>query len=474
MILDRSISELARLLRDKKISSVELVSEAYSKAHKLKRLNSFITLIDQNTLIKEAQKKDASRTSQSSELHGIPFSLKDAYVTKDIETTSASKVLDGFMPPYDASVYSSLSRVGAILIGKNNLDAWGHGGSTENTDFGAGKNPWNETCIPGGSSGGSAIAISTGMVSFAIGEDTGGSIRCPASMCNVSGLKVTYGRVSRFGTISYASSLDSVGPMAKSVEDLALVLEHIAGKDIKDATSSNETVERYRDYLGRDIQGKVIGLPAEFFTSGLDPEIEHAIRKAATIFESLGAHIKEVSIPMMKHGVALYYLIALSETSSNLARYDGIRYGTERSNFSAETERRIMLGTYALSAGYADKMYKKAQKARSVLIQNFNDVFETCDVLLAPVNPSLPSKIGELINDPVKNLLEDLYTGPVNLVGVPSLSVPVGFSKLNLPIGMQLIGKKFHEGELFSFGHAYQRVTDWHTRQPPIELGGAS
>jgi len=469
MLIDNSIKQLNTLLQKKEISSVDLVKESFEKIEKFNSsLNSFITVRDKKDVISEAEKKDKNRQKDDPILSGIPYSIKDAYVTKNLRTTAASKILDDFVPPYSATVVEKINSQGAILIGKNNHDAWGHGGSTENTDYNAGKNPWDTERIPGGSSGGSAISLSTRMVPFAITEDTGGSIRNPAAICNVSGLKVTYGRVSRYGAIAYASSLDSVGPMAKSVEDLAYVLQYMAGVDKFDATSSTRPVPNYSGSLGKDIKGKKIGLPKEFFGEGLDSECKEIILTAAKKFESLGAEIVDVSIPFLKYGVTIYYLISMSETSSNLARYDGIRYGNSRDKFTEETMRRIMIGTYALSAGYADKLYKKAQKARTVLISEFDDAYKKCDAILSPVVPGKPRKIGELINDPLQNLLEDLYTVTTNLVGIPSLSIPAGFTKDNLPVGIQLMGKKFAEEELLQTGDAYQKVTDWHTKIPPI------
>lgn len=468
MLINKSIKELASLLKEKEISSVDLIKESFDKVEKFdNRLHSFITLREKKQILKEAETKDRLRKDDSSVIYGLPFSIKDAYNSEGLRTTAGNRILDDYFPPYSATVLKKIIDSGSILIGKNNLDAWGHGGSTENTDYQAAHNPWDLNRIPGGSSGGSAIAISTRMVPFSIGEDTGGSIRSPSSMCNISGLKVTYGRVSRYGTIAYASSLDSVGPMAKSVEDLSYLLEIIAGKDDLDSTSSSTQIDKYSQFLGQSIKGKVIGLPKEFFTKGLDPRIKKTILEAAKTFEKLGAKIKEVSLPYFAYGVSIYYLIAPSETSSNLGRYDGIRYGGERELFSAETKRRILLGTYALSAGYADKLYKKAQKLRTVLIREYESALKECDILLAPVSPSLPSIIGELINDPLKNILEDLYTVTINLVGAPSLSIPAGFAE-GLPVGMQLIGRKFAEKELLQFGCLYQQETDWHKRLPPI------
>ena len=468
MLLDKSISQLAKLLRSKKVSSVDLVTEAYDRIADLNpQLNSFISLRDKEEVIKEAKKADEGIDQATSLLHGIPYSLKDAYVNKETQTTCGSQVLDGFNSPYEATVQKKLKDSGAILIGKNNLDAWGHGGSTGNTDYKVGKNPWDITRTPGGSSGGSAAAISSRMISFSIGEDTGGSIRNPSSMCNTSGLKVSYGRVSRYGTISYASSLDSVGPMAKSVEDLALVLKNIIGKDKLDATSSNNNDTDYLTDLNKKVS-KTIGLPKEFFDEGLDPKVKEIILKAVKKYEDAGHKVVEVSIPLIKYGVSIYYLTGLSETSSNMARYDGVRYGHSRQLLSDETKRRIMLGSYALSAGYADELYKKAQQARTKLIEEFTKAFKECDVLLAPVTPSIPAKIGELINDPLKSFLEDLYTGPINVAGLTSLSIPAGFTQDKLPVGMQLIGKRFHEAELLQLGHAYQQLTNWHLEKPSI------
>lgn len=471
MLINKSIKELSDLLKKKEISSVDLVKESYSKIEKYDfKLHSFITVREKNEALEEAEKKDKNRKEDSSIIYGLPFSIKDAYCTEDFRTTAGNKILDNFLPPYSAEVYKKIVNSGSILIGKNNMDAWGHGGSTENTDYQPAHNPWDVSRIPGGSSGGSAIAISTRMVPFSIGEDTGGSIRSPSSACNISGLKVTYGRVSRLGAIAYASSLDSVGPMAKSVEDLSYLLEIMAGQDILDSTSSKTKVDKYNQFLGKPIKGKIIGLPKEFFGKGLDPKVKKAIIEATKVFEKLGAKIQEVSLPHFIYGVSIYYLIALSETSSNLGRYDSFRFGGERELFSTETKKRILLGTYALSAGYSDKLYKKAQKLRTILIQEYNEALKTCDVLLAPVNPSLPSKTGELINDPLKNLMEDLYTGTISLVGAPSLSIPAGFAE-GLPVGMQIVGKKFGEGELFQLGYLYQQETDWHKKLPTIITG---
>ena len=468
MLIDKPISELAKLLKDRKISVLELVTEAYEQIEKFdSKVNAFITVRDKNEVLAEAKMADKNLDQAKSPLYGIPYALKDAYVNQETRTTCGSQVLDQFNSPYAATVQKKLKNTGAILIGKNNMDAWGHGGSTENTDYQTTKNPWDLARIPGGSSGGSAAAIASRMVCFAIGEDTGGSIRNPSSMCNTSGLKVSYGRVSRYGSIAYASSLDSVGPMAKTVEDLALVMKEIVGQDKFDSTSSNNQDLDYLTNLNKK-EIKTIGLPKEFFSEGLDNEVKTIILEAAEKLKTAGHKIVEVSVPLIKHGVSIYYLIGLSETSSNMARYDGIRYGESRQLLSDETKRRIMLGTYALSAGYADELYKKAQKARTKLIEEFAKAFENCDILLCPVTPNPPAKIGELINDPLKSFLEDLYTGPINVAGLTSLAIPAGFTQNNLPIGMQLVGQRFHEAELLQLGNAYQKLSDWHLKKPLI------
>lgn len=469
MLLDKSIKELAEGLKKKDFSSVDLVSECYENIERLDlKINAFITTVDKEKAIKEAQEKDNHRTANVSPLYAIPYILKDVYVTKGMRTTAASHVLKNYIPQYDATVYKKLTKAGVILLGKTNQDAWGHGGSTENTDFGPAHNPWDLTRVTGGSSGGAAAAISTRMAVFAIGEDTGGSIRNPAAWCNISGLKVSYGRVSRYGAIAYASSFDTVGPMAKTAEDCAVVLEEIAGKDPFDATSSPEAVSKYSSGLSGAVKGLSIGIPKEFYTEGLDPQIKKSIQEAMKEFEKLGINIKGISMPMFDFGIPVYYIIGPSETSSNLARYDGIRFGNGRENFTPETKRRIMIGTYALSAGYYDAYYKQAQKARTLFIKEYQKALAECDVLLMPVNPTPPLKIGELINDPIKNYLADIYTNSQNPVGVPSLAIPCGFTENNLPIGMQLVGKMFSESLLLQVGNAYQQVTQWHKQKPKL------
>lgn len=468
MLLDLSIFELSKGLEANKFSSEDIIKECYGNIERLNpTINAFITLLDKEDVLKVAREKDKNCKEDSSILYGLPYVIKDSYNTKGIRTTAASNVLADYIPPYSATVYQKVIDAGAILIGKTNMDAWGHGASSENTDFGPVKNPWDNSRVAGGSSGGNAAAISAGMAVFGIGEDTGGSIRNPSSWCNITGLKVTYGRVSRYGCIAYVSSFDTMGPMAKTVEDCAHILQIIAGRDVNDATSSPEEVPDYTLSLKKDINRLVIGMPKECFGKGVDEEIKNLINNVKKEYEKLGAVIKEISMPMLEFGVPVYYLIGTSETSSNLARYDGIRYGKDRSKFTKETMRRIMLGTYALSAGYYDAYYKKAQQGRTLFIQEYQKALSECDLILMPVEPMPATRIGELINNPVQNMLADIFTSQTP-VGVPSLAVPCGFTDEKLPVGFQLIGKMFSEPLLLHAGYAYQQVTNWHNRKPQL------
>lgn len=462
-MLDKSLRELQSLLREKKISAADLVNETYDNIEKHNAaVNAYIAVKPREEALEEV------RSLPDGVLYGIPFSMKDAYLTRGLKTTAASKVLGDYMPQYDATVYTKLKKAGAICVGKANMDAWGHGASTENNDFGPTHNPWDTTRVAGGSSGGSAAAIASGLCQFSIGEDTGGSIRNPAAWCNVTGLKVTYGRVSRYGAIAYASSFDTVGPMAQSVEDIAYLLEIMAGIDVYDATSSPSPVDDYTEEMKKPLKGLTVGIPTEMLSASLDPEIKSAIEKAGREFSHLGAEVIDVSLPIAEIALAAYYLIGPSEISSNLARYDGHRYGSTRDLFTLETMRRILIGTYALSAGYYDAYYRKAQKVRTLLIRKYEEAFKMCDVLLMPVNPTHAPKFGELVSDPIANMMADIYTTSVNQVGVPSLALPVGFSENNLPIGMQLVGKRFDEKTIIRLGYQYQQVTDWHTRKPEL------
>ena len=394
-----------------------------------------------------------------SPLAGIPVAIKDIFCTKDIETTAGSNILKGFVPPYDATVVKKLKAQNAVIIGKTNCDAFAHGSSGENSDFGPTKNPYDPERVPGGSSSGSAAAVASGETIFAIGTDTGGSTRLPAGFCNLVGLKPTYGRVSRYGVIAMASSLDSPGPLTKTVADGALVTQALAGHDPLDSTTPDVPVPDYQALLEEGVQNLKIGVPKEYFGKGIEVEVEKLVREAIAKLEELGAKAIEVSLPHTKYGVATYALICHSEVSSNLARYDGIRFGQERESFGEEAKRRIMLGTFALSSGYYDQYYQKAQKVRTLIRQDFDEAFKKVDVILTPTSPGVPFKLGEKVDDPLKMYLSDIFMVSVNLAGIPALNLPCGFVKTSgkkLPIGMQIIGPQLSEPLLFRVGYGYE------------------
>lgn len=481
-----TIAEIQELLQKGKISSTELVKDSLKRIETLDiEVKAFLS-INEKAAIKKALKVDRKIVSRIKlkPLEGIPYSVKDVFCTKDMRTTAGSKILDNFIPPYDATVIRYLNEQDAILIGKTNCDPFGLGSSTENSGYFTTHNPFNLDCVPGGSSGGSAAAVASRMGIFSIAEDTGGSIRQPSSFCNVTGIKVTYGRVSRYGSISYGSSLDTVGHIGRCVEDVALVLETTAGVDPHDATSVDRPVPSYTKEMKRAIAGKQIGLPKEYFPKGgIDTEVEKIIREAAETFRNLGCHIEEISLPSTKYAIASYYLTAISELSANLARYDGIRFGysargakdleelyekSRAEGFEDEVKRRIMLGTYALSAGYYDEYYKKAMQVRSLIKREFDEAFKRVDVILAPVAPTPAFLIGSHQNDPLAMWLEDAFTVTLNPTGCPGLALPAGFSRKGLPVGMQLIGPQFSEEVLFQLGYHYQNATDWHRRVPPL------
>ncbi|MBU2592389.1 MAG: Asp-tRNA(Asn)/Glu-tRNA(Gln) amidotransferase subunit GatA [Patescibacteria group bacterium] len=444
-----SINQIKKLIKSGQVSPEEVYKVFLSRIKKFNPgLNAFITVIE---------KPEIDKTKKDAPLFGIPFSMKDVYMTKGIKTTAGSAILKNYISQYDAAVYRRLKQAGAVLIGKTNCDAWGHGVSTENSDLMTTKNPWNTDFVAGGSSGGSGACLAKDMAVFDIGEDTGGSIRLPASFCSVVGLKATYGLISRYGAIAYASSLDTVGPMARTVEDCALVLEAIAGKDRLDATSSSLPIPKYSQQLNKSIKGTKIGIPKEYFVKGLDQEVAQKVKQVINRFEKMGARIIKISLPMTKYAIAVYYLIAPSETSSNLSRFDGIRYGKGRGKFGDEAKRRILLGTFALSAGYYDAYYLKATKIRTLIKRDFEKAFKTVDVIVAPVSPTPPFKIGEKADDPLQMYLADVFTVPISLAGVPSLSLPCGFSQKGLPIGFQIIGPHFQEAKILNFGHQYQK-----------------
>lgn len=427
-------------------------------------LDAFIT-IDGEGALKAADAVDqkAAAGAPLGPLAGIPIALKDALCTKGLRTTCASKILANFIPPYDATAVSRLRRADAVILGKLNMDEFAMGSSSENSHFGAVKNPCDPTRVAGGSSGGSAVAVAAGQAFMALGSDTGGSIRLPASFCGVVGLKPTYGRVSRYGLIAYASSLDQIGPVARNVEDAALLLRVIAGRDPRDSTSARVPVPDYPSACRRGVEGFAIGLPKEFFAEGLRPHVRHAVMRGVELLEKNGACIREISLPIAGHpayAIAAYYIVATAEASSNLSRYDGVKYGfraddaeslidmyvqTRSRGFGAEVKRRVMLGTYALSAGYYDAYYRKAQQVRTLIRRDFARAFETCDLIASPVSPTPAFKLGEKLRDPLQMYLSDIYTVSVNLAGIPGMSVPCGTSPAGLPIGLQLLGDAFAE-----------------------------
>lgn len=437
-------------------------------------LNCYVTVTAESAIqdAMESGKRYESK-QQKSVLDGVPVGIKDVFCIKDIRTTASSKMLENFVPAYDATVVKKLKDAGAIIVGKNNCDAWAHGASTENSDFGVTKNPWDISRVPGGSSGGSAAAVAAGECVYSIGSDTGGSIRQPAGFCGVVGLKPTYGRVSRYGLIAMASSLDCVGPIANTTEDVAKIMEIIAGHDEKDSTSVDISVPEYSKQLEKPLVGKKIGWAKEYFEMGLNEEIKTALENARKVYEKLGAKFVEVSLPHIKYGVPVYYIIQPAEVSSNLGRYDGVKYGhgakssdnlidnyfkSRDEGFGAEAKRRIMLGTFVLSAGYYDAYYNKAMKVRTLIKHDFEKAFTRADVILSPVSPTTAFKIGEKANDPIQMYLADVYTAAINLAGNPALALPCGFDKKGLPIGMQIIGKHFDEETVLNFGHMYEKA----------------
>jgi aspartyl-tRNA(Asn)/glutamyl-tRNA(Gln) amidotransferase subunit A len=477
----KTIAELSRELAAKNISSVELTELFLNRIQRYnEQLNSFITVTSDHA--KDAAKKaDALRAKgQASPLLGIPIAYKDIFCTDGIKTSCGSKILDNFIAPYDATIVKNLKAAGTVMLGKTNMDEFAMGSSNETSYYGPVKNPWDMDYVPGGSSGGSAAAIAASLTPAATGTDTGGSIRQPAALCGITGLKPTYGRVSRYGMIAFASSLDQGGPFAKSAEDTALLLNAMSGFDERDSTSVNEPVPDYAAALNNDIKGVRIGLPKEYFSNGLSDAVAKVIQAAIKEYEKLGAIITEISLPHTALSVPAYYVIAPAECSSNLARYDGVRFGYRCDNphdlldlykrsrsegFGEEVKRRIMVGTYVLSAGYYDAYYIKAQKIRRLIRDDFVNAFKQVDVILSPTAPTPAFKLGEKTSDPISMYLSDIYTIAVNLAGLPGISLPAGFVG-KLPIGMQLIGHLFGEAKLLNIAHQYQTVTDWHKRIP--------
>jgi len=469
-----TIKEARDGLKRKKFSSVELTKACLEQIKKHNpSLNAFITVTEKEAL-ESAKKADetinnlAIKQFNNYPLLGIPVALKDLFSTKGVKTTAGSNVLKDYIPPYDATVVRKLKDAGAVIVGKTNLDAWGHGSSGENSDFGKTLNPWSKEHVPGGSSSGSAAALAADMCIASTGTDTGGSIRLPASFNNVVGFKPTYGRVSRYGIIAMASSLDSIGHFTKTAEDAALLLNVTAGKDPMDATTLSNPAEDFTENLNKGIKGLKIGVPKEFVTSELDKEVKEKFGAAIKTLEKLGAEIIDVSLPHTEDGIAAYYIIQPSEVSSNLARYDGIRFGNDRSFFGDEAKRRIMLGTFTLSSGYYDAYYKKAMSVRTLIKKDFENAFDKVDVIISPVCPTPPWKLGEKINDPLKMYVSDVLTVTANIAGIPGLSIPAGFSSNNLPIGIQIIGKQLSENLLFRVGNAYEKETMFYKHRPKL------
>ncbi|MBX9765004.1 MAG: Asp-tRNA(Asn)/Glu-tRNA(Gln) amidotransferase subunit GatA [Pseudomonadaceae bacterium] len=476
-----TLAEIARGLADKQFSAEELTRNLLARIAQLDpQLNSFIT-VTADQAIAQAQAADARRAAgESSALLGAPIAHKDLFCTQDVLTTCGSKILTGFKAPYNATVVEKLAAAGAVSLGKLNMDEFAMGSANESSHYGAVKNPWDLTRVPGGSSGGSAAAVAARLLPAATGTDTGGSIRQPAALTNLTGIKPTYGRVSRWGMIAYASSLDQGGPLARTAEDCALMLQAMAGFDAKDSTSVDQPVDDYLAALSQPLAGLRIGLPKEYFGTGLDARIGEKVMAVVEALKKLGATVKDISLPNMQHAIPAYYVIAPAEASSNLSRFDGVRFGYRCENpvnledlykrsrgegFGAEVKRRIMVGTYALSAGYYDAYYLKAQKIRRLIKNDFVAAFNDVDVILGPTTPNLAWKLGEKNNDPVAAYLEDIYTITANLAGIPGLSMPAGFVD-GLPVGVQLLGNYFQEGRLLNVAHQYQQVTDWHTQAP--------
>ncbi|NVK30909.1 MAG: Asp-tRNA(Asn)/Glu-tRNA(Gln) amidotransferase subunit GatA [Gammaproteobacteria bacterium] len=468
------------LLNSQKASATELTQEALQKAHALQdKLNAFVTIDDSS--LEAAKSADERRArGENGLLDGLPIALKDIFCTDGLKTSCGSKMLDNFVAPYDATVVSKLKSAGAVSIGKLNMDEFAMGSSNENSFYGPVKNPWNTQKVPGGSSGGSAAAVAAGIVSATLGTDTGGSIRQPASFCGITGLKPTYGRVSRYGMVAYASSLDQGGPMARTAEDCALLLSAIAGHDPRDSTSVNRPVDDYETALSQGVAGKVIGLPNQYFGEGLDEGVRKVVDDAIKALESLGAKVVELDLPQQSLALPAYYVIAPAEASSNLSRYDGVRFGYRAENpadlndlycrsrseaFGEEVQRRIIAGTYVLSEGYFDAYYRQAQRLRRMIYNEFATAFESVDMIVGPTTPTVAFDLGQNTKDPVAMYLNDIYTITANLAGIPGLSVPCGFSD-GMPVGLQILGRPFEEGTLLAAGHAYQRATDWHTQQP--------
>jgi len=480
-----SAHNLHKLIEDKEVSVEEVVTSFLKRIERVEdKIKAFLSL-NKDESLKEAKEWD-KRIYQGEEikpLTGIPIAIKDLICIRKNETTCASYILKGFYPPYSATVIEKLKEAGVIFIGKTNMDEFAMGSSTENSAFQITRNPWNVNTIPGGSSGGSAAAVASGEAPLALGSDTGGSIRQPASLCGIVGLKPTYGRVSRYGLIAFASSLDQIGPITRDVTDCAQVLKIISGKDEFDSTSLNYPVPDYLQSLIPDIKGVKIGLPKEYLIPGMEKEVKKSFSAAINVLTDLGAKTEEISLPHTDYAVATYYLIATAEASSNLSRYDGVEYGyrtkektnliemykkTRQKGFGDEVKRRIMLGTYVLSKGYYEDYYGKAQRVRTLIKEDFDKAFQNLDVIITPTSPTVAFKVGEKVDDPLKMYLSDIFTISANLAGIPGISIPCGFGKDNLPIGLQILGKPLEEEMILRVAYAYEQNTEWHKRTPNL------
>ena len=480
-----TIHDLRDLIQKGEVSPVEVVQKFLTRIGEVEeRIQAFNTLTAQPALATARRLEEMQiQGEKMPPLAGIPVAIKDVICTKGVATTCSSKILENYIPPYDATVMSRLNAAGCVTLGKLNMDEFAMGSSTENSAFKKTRNPWNLDCVPGGSSGGSAAAVAADMCAGALGSDTGGSIRQPGGFCGIVALKPTYGRVSRYGLVAFASSLDQIGPMTKDVRDAAILLQVIAGHDPLDSTSADTPVPDYEAGLTGDIKGIRIGIPSEYFIPGMDPEVESAVHEAIRVLERLGAVQEEVSLPHTDYAVAVYYLVATAEASSNLERYDGVKYGyrtarsehlidmymkTRREGFGPEVKRRIMLGTYALSAGYYDAYYLKALKVRTLIRQDFTEAFKRCDVIATPTSPTPPFKFGEKTDDPLQMYLSDILTISANLAGIPGINVNCGYTKSELPIGLQIIGKPFDEETILRVAHAYEQATGWYKQRPRL------
>ncbi|MBI5467918.1 MAG: Asp-tRNA(Asn)/Glu-tRNA(Gln) amidotransferase subunit GatA [Deltaproteobacteria bacterium] len=480
-----TIHGLSEKLKNRETTSVEATKAFLKRIEEVEpKVRAFITVTAGEALKSagEADKRIA-KGEGITPLTGVPIAVKDIFCTKDIRTTCASKILEGFIPPYDSTVVRKLKEAGAVILGKNNMDEFAMGSSTENSAFSPTYNPWALDRVPGGSSGGSAASVAASECVASIGTDTGGSIRQPASCCGVVGLKPTYGRVSRFGMIAFASSLDQAGPFTKDTTDAAIMLNAMAGHDPSDSTSIKAEVPDYRTFLTGEVKGLKVGIPKEYFIEGMDKEVEASVREALEVLKKAGAALVPVTLPHTEYAVGVYYLVATAEASSNLARYDGVKYGlrvdetgslldmykkTRDEGFGGEVKRRIMLGTYSLSAGYYDAYYKKASEVRTLIKNDFDEAFKSCDIIATPTAPTAAFKLGERVEDPLTMYLSDIFTISCNLAGIPGISLPCGFTKEGLPVGLQLLGRTLDEGTVLKTAYAYESATEWHTRRPKI------